>query len=165
MNEEAMEYIYCIFEQIPQIVDEPRFTNAVAEFSARIIHIFDRIDKKNNDTSDEYDRSAVLVFLPGFGEIEEMRNVLLSEKHVDAKWDIIILHSLISTEDQENIFKKPPINYRRIILSTNIAESSITVPDVKYGKLKPNDIDLCRINLICDSIELQIHNYYFFFAQ
>jgi len=106
----------------------------MAEFAARIIHIFDGIDKKYDDTNE---RSAVLIFLPGFGEIEELRAILLSEN--DAEWDIIILHSLISTEEQENIFKKPPKNYRRIILSTNIAESSITVPDVKYGMLINQD--------------------------
>lgn len=108
---------------------------AMAEFSARIIHVFDSIDGKNNDTSDEYDRSTVLIFLPGFSEIEELRTVFLS-KYADANWDIIILHSLISTEEQENIFKKPSKNFRRIILSTNIAESSITVPNVKYGMLQ-----------------------------
>lgn len=105
----------------------------MVEFCARIIHVFDRIDKKSNDTSDDYERPAVLIFLPGFGEIEDLRTVLLSAKYADAKWDIIILHSLIATEEQENIFKKPLKNYRRIILSTNIAESSITVPSVKYG--------------------------------
>lgn len=127
--------IYCVFGQIPESFEEPRFTTAMAEFSARIIHVFDSIDKKSNDTSNENHRSTVLMFLPGFNEIEELRTVLLSSKHADAKWDIIVLHSLISTEDQENIFKKPPKDFRRIILSTNIAESSITVPNVKYGML------------------------------
>ncbi|XP_012523502.1 probable ATP-dependent RNA helicase spindle-E [Monomorium pharaonis] len=124
---------------IPQVDFEPKFSNTVAQFSTHIIHVFDSIDNKNN--SGDYNRAAVLVFLPGFAEIEEMRNILLSEKY-DAKWDIIILHSLISTEEQENIFKKPPKNYRRIILSTNIAESSITVPDVKYV------IDFCLTKLL-----------------
>lgn len=127
--------MYCIFGQIPEVDEEPKFTIAMAEFSARIIHVFDSIDRKTNDTSDEYERSTVLMFLPGFGEIEDLRTVLLSSKYADTKWDIVILHSLISTEEQENIFKKPPKNFRRIILSTNIAESSITVPYVKYGML------------------------------
>lgn len=104
------------------------------EFCIRIIHIFDHIDKKSKDKENsEYDRLSILVFLPGIHEIEDMHFALTSEKYADMKWDVIILHSLISTEDQENVFKKPPTNYRRIILSTNIAESSITVPDVKYG--------------------------------
>ncbi|KMQ93554.1 atp-dependent rna helicase tdrd9 [Lasius niger] len=128
---------------IPQISDdEPKFTNEMAEFCARIILIFDGVDIKSNDDSDgAYERHAVLIFLPGLPEIEELRSVLLSAKYTDTKWDIIILHSLISTEDQENIFKKPPKDFRRIILSTNIAESSITVPDVKYV------IDFCLTKL------------------
>lgn len=107
----------------------------MAEFCARIIFIFDRIDENSNDSESTYERHAVLIFLPGLSEIEELRSELLSEKYADANWDIIILHSLISTEDQENIFKKPPKDFRRIILSTNIAESSVTVPDIKYGTL------------------------------
>lgn len=48
-------------------------------------------------------------------------------------WKIFILHSLISTEEQQSIFQ-PVEDARKIILSTNIAESSITVPDVEFGK-------------------------------
>lgn len=105
----------------------------MAEFSARIIHIFDRIDTKSNNEDNVCDRPTVLVFLPGIQEIEDLRNTLQLEKYADLKWDIIILHSLISTEEQEAIFKQPQKDHRRIILSTNIAESSVTVPDVKYG--------------------------------
>lgn len=50
------------------------------------------------------------------------------------KWRIIVLHSNIEADKQLNIFKKTEPNTRKIILSTNIAESSITVPDVRYGK-------------------------------
>lgn len=126
-----------MFTQIPKIsIDEPKFTNNLVEFCARIMIIFDRVDKRSNDDSNgAYERHAVLVFLPGLSEIEDLRSILLSAKYADAKWDVVILHSLISTEDQENIFKKPPKDFRRIILSTNIAESSLTVPDVKYGML------------------------------
>lgn len=41
---------------------------------------------------------------------------------------------MVSTDDQRAIFKAPQPGFRKIILSTNIAESSITVPDVKYGE-------------------------------
>lgn len=53
-------------------------------------------------------------------------------------WNIMILHSTISNENQHQIFLKADKLgvMRKIILSTNIAESSITVPDVGYGKLK-----------------------------
>lgn len=49
------------------------------------------------------------------------------------QWKILILHSLISTEEQQSIFQHVE-DARKIILSTNIAESSITVPDVEIGK-------------------------------
>lgn len=49
------------------------------------------------------------------------------------KWILIPLHSSITNEEQARVFDIPPLNYRKIILSTNIAESSVTVPDVSYG--------------------------------
>lgn len=50
------------------------------------------------------------------------------------QWKVLILHSLVSSEEQREVFKPVEGGLRKIILSTNIAESSITVPDVKYGK-------------------------------
>lgn len=50
------------------------------------------------------------------------------------QWKLFILHSLISTEEQQSIFMHVE-DGRKIILSTNIAESSITVPDVEFGKM------------------------------
>lgn len=119
----------------------PRFTPAMIELCIRAVYIFDCIDESDNMETSE--RPAVLIFLPGIYEIEDLRNVMQSQKYVDAKWDIVILHSLISTEDQEAVFKKPPAGFRRVILSTNIAESSITVPDAKYGTSN-SSIKSCR---------------------
>lgn len=108
------------------------------DFCVNLIKILDDVDMKADDANYDpetnvYERHVILVFLPGINEIEEMNNLLSLPKHEQAKWDIVILHSSITNEEQQRIFQKPPHGYRRIILSTNIAESSVTVPDVKYG--------------------------------
>ena len=44
------------------------------------------------------------------------------------------LHSKVTMEEQAQVFNMAESGWRKVILSTNIAESSITVPDIKYGK-------------------------------
>lgn len=116
-------------------VTEPKVTENMINFCSLIIDALDQIDiNDNEEDSDSLQRHAVLVFLPGIYEIEELYNYLSSVYHENKFWDLMILHSLISSDEQQQIFHKPPEGYRRIILSTNVAESSITVPDIKYGK-------------------------------
>lgn len=78
--------------------------------------------------------ATILVFLPGIYEIEIMKNDLES---YSAKCDnrfvpfnIFILHSMLSTEEQKKVFIVS--DKAKIILSTNIAESSITIPAVTH---------------------------------
>lgn len=52
------------------------------------------------------------------------------------RWMLYPLHSSITQEEQQRVFSVPPIGFRKVIVSTNIAESSITVPDIKYGNEK-----------------------------
>eukprot|EP00026_Physarum_polycephalum_P000318 Phypoly_transcript_00318.p1 GENE.Phypoly_transcript_00318~~Phypoly_transcript_00318.p1 ORF type:complete len:1709 (+),score=182.92 Phypoly_transcript_00318:71-5197(+) len=74
--------------------------------------------------------NAVLVFLPGLGEILEMKD-MLSQFDVSSLW-IIPLHSSVTSDEQAQVFKKAPHRVRKVILATNIAESSVTVPDIRY---------------------------------
>lgn len=114
---------------------EPKIAENMINFCTLIIDALDQIDiNDNEEDSNSLQRHAVLVFLPGIYEIEELYNYLSSVYHMNKLWDLVILHSLISSDEQQQVFHKPPEGYRRIILSTNIAESSITVPDIKYGK-------------------------------
>lgn len=136
------------FLQMPVVSPaEPKVTPAMIEFCTKLIIAFDRIDASNDDDDDKEEngkdtcpfassqRHTVLVFLPGIYEIEELQTFLSSKCHEDRLWDVVTLHSTMSTDEQHRVFYKTPARHRRIILSTNIAESSITVPDVKYGKL------------------------------
>jgi len=80
------------------------------------------------DTFSEATKST-LVFLPGLAEISKMDRHL---KAARANLEIIPLHSCISVIEQHRVFEPGAPGTRKVILATNIAESSITVPDVGF---------------------------------
>ena len=45
---------------------------------------------------------------------------------------MLVLHSELSASDQSKVFVKLPHGVRKIVLSTNIAETGITIPDVVF---------------------------------
>jgi len=75
---------------------------------------------------------AILIFLPGMPEIRKLHDLLASHQMFsdEKKYLLIPLHSLISTENQEKVFDIPAAGMRKIILSTNIAETGVTIEDV-----------------------------------
>ncbi|KAL2073640.1 hypothetical protein VTL71DRAFT_10966 [Oculimacula yallundae] len=73
---------------------------------------------------------AILVFLPGIGEIRQLNDMLVGHPVFSANWYVYPLHSTIASEDQEAAFLVPPPGTRKIVLATNIAETGITIPDV-----------------------------------
>ena len=74
-------------------------------------------------------RGDVLVFLPGEREIREAAEAL--RKHHPAGAEILPLFARLSVEEQERVFK-PSSSARRIVLATNVAETSLTVPGIRY---------------------------------
>ncbi|GJQ80024.1 hypothetical protein Trydic_g5004 [Trypoxylus dichotomus] len=77
---------------------------------------------------------AILVFLPGYAEISQLHNLMqYSPTFPIQDYLILPLHSQMPTVDQRQIFEPaPPGIKRKIILSTNIAETSVTIDDVVY---------------------------------
>jgi len=71
----------------------------------------------------------VLVFLPGEREIREAAEAL--RKHHPAATDVLPLYARLSQAEQEQIFH-PRGNARRIVLATNVAETSLTVPGIRF---------------------------------
>ncbi len=71
----------------------------------------------------------ILVFLPGEREIREAAEAL--RKHHPAHAGILPLYARLSAEEQERVFK-PSSRGRRIVLATNVAETSLTVPGIRY---------------------------------
>mmetsp|Transcript_36238 Transcript_36238/g.67388 ORF Transcript_36238/g.67388 Transcript_36238/m.67388 type:complete len:1026 (-) Transcript_36238:174-3251(-) len=74
---------------------------------------------------------AVLVFVPGWQEIKETIK-LLEKSKVAEQLQCLPLHSRIPGADQQAIFKRPPAGKRKVIVSTVLAETSITVEDVVF---------------------------------
>lgn len=75
---------------------------------------------------------AILVFLPGINEIRKLNELLQDHKDFGQaqKYKIYPLHSTISSDNQGAVFEIPPAGTRKIVLSTNIAETGVTIPDI-----------------------------------
>jgi ATP-dependent helicase HrpA len=71
----------------------------------------------------------ILVFLPGEREIRDTAEAL--RKHHPPGTEILPLFSRLSVAEQDAIFK-PTNQIRRIVLATNVAETSLTVPGIRY---------------------------------
>ena len=70
----------------------------------------------------------VLVFLPGEREIRDAAEVL--RKHHPPQTEILPLYARLSAAEQDRIFR--PGAARRVVLATNVAETSLTVPRIRY---------------------------------
>ncbi|MBS0569928.1 MAG: ATP-dependent RNA helicase HrpA [Proteobacteria bacterium] len=73
-------------------------------------------------------RGDVLVFLPGEREIRDAHRVLTQRRYRSS--EILALYARLSAAEQDRVFK--PGAGRRIVLATNVAETSLTVPRIKY---------------------------------
>jgi len=102
-----------------------------------------RLGPTTADGSD--DDGSILVFLPGVPEIRRLHRELervaatsggastpLSALH------ILHLHGNLSALEQSQVFARPPRGKRKVILSTNVAETSITIDDVTVSVLPRN---------------------------
>jgi ATP-dependent helicase HrpA len=83
-------------------------------------------------------RGDVLVFLPGEREIRDTAEVL--RKHHPKGVEVLPLFSRLSAAEQDKVFKTG--HQRRIVLATNVAETSLTVPNIAYVI----DCGLARVN-------------------
>ena len=91
------------------------------------------------------DSGNILVFLPGISDIRKAQEALLetNEFSDDSENELCILHSSISLEEQKRIISPAsPDGKRRVILSSAIAETSLTVPGVNVVI----DSGLSRVN-------------------
>ncbi|ETN82963.1 helicase protein, partial [Necator americanus] len=96
------------------------------------------IDKQVPST----ERGDALIFLNGVAEITTVAESLKTYAELTKAWIILMLHSTLSVEEQDKVFDVAPSGVRKCILSTNIAETSVTIDGIRFV------IDSGKVNLI-----------------
>lgn len=91
---------------------------------------------------------SILVFLPGYDDIMKQKEHIESKMLDYQTYQLFVLHSGLNAtknSDQQRVFQRMPKGQRKIILSTNIAETSLTIDDVVYvidsGRVKQQTYD------------------------
>ena len=106
------------------------------------LKILEKIDKEYPVTQ----RGDVLVFLSGLNEISLIADELTQYAKQTRRWIVLKMHSTLSIAEQDKVFGVAPEGVRKCILSTNIAETSITIDGIRFivdsGKVKELDYDL-----------------------
>ena len=105
------------------------------------------LDTKYTSTDGKECLGGILVFLPGWGDISTLIDMM--SVHPDfadnSKYCILPLHGGIAPQEQRKVFKRVGQGVRKIVLATNIAETSITIDDivvvVDSGKYKSKVYD------------------------
>ncbi|OMJ19804.1 putative ATP-dependent RNA helicase [Smittium culicis] len=110
-------------------------------------HVDDYIDTEDEDDQDG-EEEDVWIFNNDENSEEIKKNLVESEKKSDSlqKIHVLPLYATLDPAQQLKVFSNPPPNHRLIIVSTNVAETSITIPNIKYvvdsGKIKDKKYDI-----------------------
>lgn len=132
-------------ERIARWFDAPRLTSAGRSFPVRIDYPPPKLQedwpfhlRRVAATALADTDGDVLVFLPGRREIDRARDVLgeLSSSGnggstARARLELVPLHGELSLTEQHAALRPAPTGTRRIVLATNVAESSVTLPGIR----------------------------------
>lgn len=106
-------------------------------------------ENEGNDSTQVSDSRGILIFLPGVAEIDKCISLLKDDDYIYEKTGegdfILPLHGNLLPEEQMMVFDKAERDLVKIIVSTNIAETSITINDIvcviDSCKMKSNRFD------------------------
>lgn len=109
------------------------FIIEVAKICIQLIEYLHTNEKRMKFPNKKIDNGGILIFLPGLNEITyfiQMMKEMLSPNTL-SELEIVPLHSTIAQMYEKDIFSYSK-NVRKVIVSTNIAESSLTIPDIIF---------------------------------
>lgn len=99
--------------------------------------IYNTVDRVLDNDED----GSILIFLPGEKTIKDCVDKLVHSP-IGRKLHIVPLYGRLAKEEQELVFEPAPENKKKIVISTNIAETSVTISDVTTVI----DSGLCKMN-------------------
>ncbi|KAI9491621.1 P-loop containing nucleoside triphosphate hydrolase protein [Zychaea mexicana] len=86
------------------------------------------------------ERGDLLIFMSGINEISTLADELKQYGEHSKNWIILMLHSTLAVDEQDKVFDTPPEGVRKCIISSNIAETSLTIDGIRFvidsGKVK-----------------------------
>lgn len=131
-------------ENLNKVIDDKysfQTKNAMAQLTEKEIS-FELIETLLRYIKEQNIPGAVLIFLPGWNLIFAlMKHLQQHPVFGGSAYFVIPLHSQLPREDQRKVFDPVPSSVTKIILSTNIAETSITIDDIVYV------IDSCKAKM------------------
>lgn len=123
-------------ERLAQFLDAPRLSSEGRSFPVTIAHFPARRDEALEPQARRAVEQAlaehpgdVLVFLPGQREIARVQTALQSV--LDPAVQVLPLHGELPVDQQSQVLQPDPGGRRRVVLATNVAESSVTLPGVR----------------------------------
>nr|CAD7456069.1 unnamed protein product [Timema tahoe] len=113
---------------------------------APYVRIMQLIDEKYP----KEEKGDLLIFLSGMSEISAVVEAAKDYSQKTQNWVVLPLHSTLSIAEQDKCFDYPPEGVRKCVVSTNIAETSITIDGIRFvvdsGKVKEMSYDpLCKM--------------------
>lgn len=100
-----------------------QYSSFAPKLNIKLVYwLIEHIDRNRGD-------GAILCFMPGWKEMKALNDEL---KHSKCNLKVVMTHSKLPISEQRLIFSKPQPGQRKVILATNIAETSITINDVCF---------------------------------
>ena len=139
-----------LFKEKPEVISISSRQYPVRSYFAKRTEIDDYCKeaiKKINKIHNKLPPGGILVFLTGHREIESVCEELQNEQIYPGNktLHVLPLYSSLEPEKQQRIFEKVPEGKRLCVVATNIAETSITIPNIRYvvdsGRVKERVYD------------------------